>query len=74
MDLENEHVLGLVRSNGTVKIILLANFTEKVQTIPEKVLRIYVSNNSLYNLSTGHKFHLKKIELDPFEFAILETA
>jgi len=74
MDLENEHVLGLVRSNGTVKIILLANFTEKVQTIPENVLKIYVSDNSLYNLSTGHKFHLKKIDLDPFEFAIFITA
>jgi amylosucrase len=73
LDFENDHVLGFIRFSGTKKILVLANFTEEEQMIPEKILRIYVSSDSLHNLSNGDRYHLKDVHLEPFEIAILET-
>lgn len=71
MDMVNEHILGFVRSSGTKKVIVLANFTEEEQLIPKQILRIYGASEALFNLVTGNKFPLADLTLEPYELAIL---
>ena len=74
LDIENDQVLGLMRADGTKKILVLANFTEEEQIIPKRILRIYISSNCVHNLTINDRYILKEVNLEPLEIDILETS
>jgi glycosidase len=74
MDIDNEHILGFVRTCDTKRILVLANFTEEVQIIPKQILRIYGLGYSLSKLSNGDIYELDDLSLEPYGITMLATS
>lgn len=68
---ENEHVLGFVRNSANHRAVIFANFSEKPQTIPARVLE-QASNKQLNCL---HSFSApefsRDVTLAPLDFLVL---
>jgi len=66
LDVGNPHVLGFVRKNETQTMIVLANFSERPQTInmPES---IGITNNQITDLETGIRNNPVNLNLSPYD-------
>jgi len=67
LDTKNPHVFGYLRQNETEKVIVLANFSEKIQeVILEKAFRMY-EINFLKNIDKGEVVKTKNLVLEPYD-------
>jgi glycosidase len=71
MNLPNEHILGYVRSAGGERALVLANFSEKAQTIPGNYLRLYGLSYTYRDGLSGNLVQMDDLPLDPYEFLVL---
>lgn len=70
-DSGNQHVLSFVRSSGAERVLVLANFSEKQQTLPSNLLRLYGLSYRFENLVSGQIIGLQEIELEPYAVLLL---
>lgn len=70
---DNDHVLGFVRSAGSERILVLANFSESQQNLSANLLRLYGLNNGYENIATGSSHALEDIILPPYQIALLQN-
>lgn len=69
---ENEHVLGYIRSYSGKRTLILANFSEREQVVPARVLEQYGFNKGkkcLYGMSKAPK--QENLSLAPYDFMVL---
>ncbi len=72
IDTGSDHVFGYVRGHGGDRVLVLANFTERGQTIAANHLRIHGLNNTFTDLVTGETIILdQNLALDPYRFVWL---
>lgn len=69
-DAGNPHVLAYLRSGG---LLVLANFSERVQRVPASALRSYIpQRDSVTDLLTGNAVDVMQIDLWPYEVLWLD--
>jgi glycosidase len=71
---DNEHILGFIRSSGTERILILANFSEKEFTISANLLRLYGFNFGFVDLTTDTLHPLEDIVMKPYQITLLQNA
>lgn len=73
-DTGNPQVLGYIRIHGSQRVLVLANFSEQEQILPENLLRLYglgYEYHSLFN----HDIQLSgNLILQPYDFLVLAPA
>ena len=69
IEFENEHVLGYVRRNKDQRLILLANFSERGQMIPDGVMEDYGLYPPYTELISGLSVPKGEISLQAYQFA-----
>lgn len=75
MNSGNEHVLGYFRQHMEQSVLVLANFTESVQTIQAQRLRQLGLRRSLTDLVAGRLVIASEIlELEPYQIVVLLAA
>jgi glycosidase len=72
VDTGNAHVLGFVRSSAGQRLLVLANFSERQQTVAFNQLRLYGLSYRFRDLVTGAEIPLGDFTLEPYRFACLE--
>jgi amylosucrase len=71
MSLGGEHVLGYVRQAEGQRILSFFNFSEKAQTIPENIFRIYGLGYGFHDLVRDERFEAREVVLGPYECLFL---
>lgn len=72
IDTGNEQVLGFVRLSSNQRVLLFANFSEREQTLPANLLRLYGLSYSLVDLFSGETRGVQDLHLQAYEFACLK--
>jgi amylosucrase len=67
----NESVLGYLRSHNSERTLIFANFSEREQTIPANVLRLYGLGYEFTNLLNGNTLSCTDLNLTPYKFVCL---
>jgi amylosucrase len=67
---ESNHVLGYMRVHNSHKALILANFSEREQTIPANLLRLYGLNHSFKDLIMDEDIPIEDLKLEPYQFII----
>ena len=72
LDAENIHVLGFERAYGNQRIVILANFSEQEQVIPQHILLKYncLTANKIYGISNFEQ----QLVLAPLDLLVLVMA
>jgi len=70
---DSPHVLGYVRSHAGQRILVFANFSEDLQTLPANLLRLYGLGYEYTDLLTQQPFPLQDFQLEPFQFLCLKS-
>jgi glycosidase len=71
MNTGSQQVLGLVRSFGDRRVIVLANFSERQQVVQANLVRLYGLSYSYRDLISGEMMPLKEVVLEPYQMALL---
>ena len=68
----NDHVLGFFRNSENHSVLVLANFSERPQTIEGRHLRLLGLRRILVDLVTGRSLAaMQELVLEPYEFLVL---
>ncbi len=70
---DNDHILGFIRSHGTKRILVLANFSENEQIVSANLLRLYGLSFGFVDLTTNTQHPLKAITLKPYQITLLQN-
>ena len=70
---DSPQILGFVRSHGTDRILVFANFSEGTQSIPVNLLRLYGLGYHSTDLLTQQPVHQHDIQLEPFQLLCLKS-
>jgi amylosucrase len=70
---DNIHILGYVRSRGSERALIFANFSEGEQTLPANLLRLYGLSYKFMDLLSGKTIPLQDLTLEPYQFVCLKT-
>lgn len=74
VDTGNDHVLGFLRLKGAERVLVLANFTERDQTVAANHLRTHGLSYSYTDLVTEEQIGLEQdVLLDPYRFMWLTS-
>ena len=71
MQTGNDHVFGYVRVHKSQRVLVLANFSEAEQTIPDNLLRLYGLSYSFRNLLEAEPQEIQPIRMTPYQFICL---
>jgi glycosidase len=71
MQTGNDHVFGYVRVHESQRVLVLANFSEAEQTIPDNLLRLYGLSYSLRNLLEAEPQEIQPIRMAPYQLICL---
>lgn len=72
IDTSNRHILGYLRSHKEQTVLVLANFSEEVQTIPANLLRQRGLRKVVSDIVTGTTVvATDAVELQPYQFSVL---
>lgn len=71
IDTDNQHVLGFSRQNEEQRVIILANFSEREQSVSPNVFRFYASREGFRDMVSGEKFSSKECILKPYQLICL---
>ncbi len=72
-DAGNPSVFGFARSDGNQRIIVLANFSEKEQSVPANLLRLYGLGYHYYDLLSENVFPPVDFVMKPYQFVCLQA-
>ncbi len=72
-DTGNPSVFGFARADGTQRIIVLANFSEKEQSVPANLLRLYGLGYHYYDLLSENVFPPADFVMKPYQFVCLQA-
>jgi len=64
------HVLGYMRAYNSHRALILANFSEREQTIPANLLRSYGLSHSFKDLIMDEDIPIEDLKLEPYQFII----
>ena len=70
---DSAHVLGFVRSQGTQRILVFANFSEEIQSLTANLLRLYGLDYQYTDLLTQQLVPQQDIQLEPFQILCLKS-
>ena len=73
IDCNNAHVFGFLRTHLGERVLVLANFSEKLQKIPANLLRMYDLGYHFIDLLSGQETGIQDLELQPFQLACLKA-
>ena len=71
MQTGNDHVFGYVRVHELQRVLVLANFSEAEQTIPDNLLRLYGLSYSFRNLLEAEPQEIQPIRMAPYQLICL---
>ena len=75
IDTDNRHVFGYLRRHQAGQVLVLANFSERTQTVPANVARTHGLGYDFHDLVTGENIALlSDVILEPYRFVWLVTA
>lgn len=69
----NPSVFGYVRTDGSRRIVVLANFSEQNQTVQSNLLRLYGLGYEYYDLLSDCVFPPEDIVMKPYQFICLQA-
>lgn len=72
MNVGNDHVLGFVRQHKSERVIVLANFSERTQTVAGNLVRLYGSEYAFTDLVTKQTISAADFELGPYQLMYLK--
>jgi amylosucrase len=72
IDTGDPHVFGFLRSSGSARLIVLANFSEETRTLPANLLRLYGISYGFHDLLTSERFSLREIPLEAYQLRVLQ--
>jgi glycosidase len=72
IDTGNPHVLGYVRANEQQRAIVLANFSEQVQSVAANQLRLYGLSYHATDLVSGQSLPWTDVTLQPYQLMCLQ--
>ena len=70
---DNNHILGFIRSEGTERILVLANFSPVEQPVSANLLRLYGLSFGFVDLSKDTQHPLEDIILKPYQITLLQN-
>ena len=73
IDCNNAHVFGFLRTHLGERVLVFANFSEKLQKIPANLLRMYDLGYHFIDLLSGQETGIQDLELQPFQLACLKA-
>jgi len=73
IDTGNPRVFAYVRSYENMRAVVFANFSEREQTIPDNLLRLYGIGYKFTDLLGGAEINTQNITLLPYDFRALAT-
>lgn len=73
MDTGSDQILGYVRRHDGERVLVLANFAERPQTVPANLLRVYGSSYAFTDLVTGQPISTDELHLEPYGFICLAS-
>jgi hypothetical protein len=71
IDSGNQSVLGYLRSHGTERFLIFANFSEGKHTIPANLLRLYGLSYTYQDLLEEQSIPYTDLTLEPYQFVCL---
>jgi glycosidase len=71
IDSGNPSVLGYLRSHGSDRILVFANFSEDKHTIPANLLRLYGLSYTYQDLLQKQNIPFADLTLEPYQFVCL---
>ena len=69
----NRHVLGFVRSHGNERALLLANFSERPQTLAANLLRLHLMGYVFTDLVSGEPVPYQDLPLEPYQLRCIQA-
>ena len=72
-EVDNEHILGYIRSDASSSILALANFSDYPQTIAANTIRLYLVGYSYIDLITSTKIDFEELEIEPYGILFLTS-
>lgn len=72
-DTGNPSVFGFARTDGKQRVIVLANFSEKEQSVPANLLRLYGLGYHYYDLLSENVFPPTDFVMKPYQFVCLQA-
>ena len=73
IDTNNRHVLGYVRSLGSQRVLIFANFSEQEQVVSANQLRLYGLSYTYTDLLSGENLVFGDMTLEPLGFRCLQS-
>ncbi len=71
-DVENEHVLGYIRSDASSSVLVLANFSDFPQMIAANTLRMYLTGDRYFDLAADADIEPEDLEIEPYGIHFLK--
>jgi amylosucrase len=69
----DRHVLGFVRSHGTERALLLANFSERPRTLAANLLRLHLMAYVFTDLVSGEPVPYQDLQLEPYQLCCIQA-
>ena len=66
----SNYVLGYIRAHNSHRALILANFSEREQTIPANLLRLYGLSHSFKDLIMDEDIPFEDLKLEPYQFIV----
>lgn len=74
IDTGDAHIFGYLRSGGTGRAIVLANFSEDARTLPANLVRLYGLSYAFIDALTGQRISTGEIAVAPYALLVLVEA
>lgn len=72
-EIDNEHVLGYIRSDISSKILVLANFSDYPQVVAANTLRLYLLGYKYSDLFSGKEIDFEDFEIEPYGIHFIKS-
>jgi len=72
-EVDNEHILGYIRSDSSTTILVLANFSDYPQVIAANTLRLYLLGYKYLDLLAGTEIDFEDLEIESYGILFLTS-
>ena len=72
-EVENEHILGYIRSDTSSAILALANFSDYPQIVAANTLRLYLLGYKYFDMLAGTEIDFEDLEIEPYGIHFLTS-
>jgi len=72
-EVENEHILGYIRSDTSSAILALANFSDYPQIVAANTLRLYLLGYKYFDMLVGTEIDFEDLEIEPYGIHFLTS-